>query len=116
VTKIGPFRDPSSAKTSCERLFSGSRCYQSSCLTIDLRWAIHQGRLLRASIPSPKMEKKRKTEKSGSKNGHFRGNRSKMAANRKNRPRKTSENSRYSSFEMPPNTPRSDSRSSPSNQ
>jgi hypothetical protein len=52
------------AKTSSERLFSGSRCYQTLYLKTFSGRAIVQGRVRRSSIPSLKIEKKRKTEKS----------------------------------------------------
>jgi hypothetical protein len=47
-----PSSNPFSAKTSCTRVFSGSRCGQTPCLTIVFRWALTQGRFCFASIPS----------------------------------------------------------------
>ena len=85
-----PFFGPFSAKTSSERVFSGSRCYQSLYLKTFSGCAIVQGRLLGSSIPYLKMEKKRKNEKSTSKNAHFCQNGSKIAQNQKKYPRKSS--------------------------
>jgi hypothetical protein len=45
--------------------------------------AIHQGRLLRSSIPSSGIEKTTKRGKSTSKNAHFCQNGSKIAQNQK---------------------------------
>jgi hypothetical protein len=74
------------AKSSSGGPFSSSRCYQSLYLKTVFRWAIVQPRVRGASIPYLKIEKKQKTEKSASKNAHFRGNRSKTTQNLRNTP------------------------------
>jgi hypothetical protein len=51
-----------------------------------------------------KIEKKQKTEKSGSKNRDFVENGSKMTKNRKNRPRKYGTLTPLLTFEIPSNT------------
>jgi hypothetical protein len=92
------FGEVNPAKTSSHEGFSSSTCYQTLYLKTYFGWAVTQGRILRASIPSREVEKKQKKEKSGLKKGRNCQNGSKKAPNRKKGPRQIGLKLKYVSF------------------